>query len=137
MNLKNLVNIILQWISINTDYDISKFNTPINIIEPEKIQHMVCGGKCPVVAFFSEQDGIFLSFENFNDICNQSILLHEMIHSFQVNLKMENAFKEKEAYDLQNKFLEDLSLKNDMINLLNVKLCRSKQFKNDFSGVKK
>ena len=32
---------------------------------------------------------------DFNDICNQSILLHEMIHSFQ-NDSVEIAFKEKE-----------------------------------------
>ena len=40
---------------------------------------------------------------------------------------MEYAFKEKEAYELQNKFLEDLSIKNDMISVLNVKKCRSIQ----------
>ena len=31
---------------------------------------------------------------------------------------MENVFKEKEAYELQNKF-KDLSIKNDMIGVLN------------------
>ena len=127
MTLKNLVNILLHWISINTNYDTSKFNVPINIVEPERIQEMVCGGKCPVIAFFSENEGIFLSLKNFEDLCHQSILLHEMIHYFQSDSKMENAFKEKEAYELQNKFLEDLSLKNDMISVLNVKKCRSNQ----------
>ena len=42
-------------------------------------------------------------------------------------VKIENAFKEKEAYELQNKFLEELSIKNDMIDILNIKKCRSKQ----------
>ena len=88
---------------------------------------MVCAGKCPVIAFFSEKDGIFISFSNLENLCNQSILLHEMIHSFQVDLDMETAFKEKEAYELQNKFLEDLSIKNDINEILNVKKCRSKQ----------
>ena len=50
-----------------------------------------------------------------------------MIHYFQSDSEMENVFKEKEAYELQNKFLEDLSIKNDMISVLNVKKCRSKQ----------
>ena len=88
---------------------------------------MVCGGKCPVVAFFSKDLGIFLSTKKLDDLCYQSILLHEMIHYFQSDSKMENVFKEKEAYELQNKFLEDLSIKNDMISVLNVKKCRSKQ----------
>ena len=43
------------------------------------------------------------------------------------NVDDTNAFKEKEAYELQNKFLEDLSIKNDMISVLNLKKCRSKQ----------
>ena len=30
---------------------------------------------------------------------------------YKLNLKLEDAFKEKEAYELQNKFLEELSLK--------------------------
>ena len=127
MTLKNLVNILLHWISINTNYDTKQFNVQINIVEPEIIQEMVCGGKCPVVAFFSKDLGIFLSTKKFDDLCHQSILLHEMIHYFQSDSEMENVFKEKEAYELQNKFLEDLSIKNDMINVLNVKKCRSKQ----------
>ena len=47
---------------------------------------------------------------------------------FQSDLTMENAFKEKEAYELQNKFLEELSIKNDMIDVLNIKKCRSNQY---------
>ena len=127
MTLSNLINILLQWISINTNYDTSKFDFPINVVEPKVIQEMVCGGKCPVIAFFSDERGIFISNSDYNDPCNQSILLHEIIHSFQSDLKIENAFKEKEAYELQNKFLEELSIKNDMIDILNIKKCRSKQ----------
>ena len=127
MTLSNLIYILLQWISINTNYDISKFDFPINVVEPKVIQDMVCGGKCPEIAFFSDEHGIFISNSDYNDPCNQSILLHEIIHSFQSDLKIENAFKEKEAYELQNKFLEELSIKNDMIDILNIKKCRSKQ----------
>ncbi len=128
MKLSNLINILLQWISINTNYDTSKFDFPINVVEPKIIQEMVCGGKCPVIAFFSEEYGIFISNSDYEDLCNQSILLHEIIHYFQSDLTMENAFKEKEAYELQNKFLEELSIKNDMIDVLNIKKCRSNQY---------
>ena len=64
---------LLVWISINTNYDTSKFDFPVNIVKPKVIQEMACGGKCPVVAFFSKKEGIFISKMNFNDICNQSI----------------------------------------------------------------
>ncbi len=127
MTLKNLINILLQWISINTNYDVSKFDFPVNIVEEREIQEIACGGKCPVIAFFSEKDGILISSMNLNNLCSQSILLHEIIHSFQYNLNIENAYKEMEAYQLQNKFLEELSIKNDMIDILNIKKCRSNQ----------
>ena len=127
MILKELIQILLQWISINTNYDTSKFDFPVNIVEAKEIQKMVCGGKCPVIAFFSEKEGIFISKMDLDNYCNQSILLHELVHSFQINIIMEDAFREKEAYELQNKFLEEISLKNDIINPLNVKKCRSIQ----------
>ena len=38
MTLQKLINILLQWISINTNYDTSKFDLPVNIVEPQKIQ---------------------------------------------------------------------------------------------------
>ena len=40
--------------------------------------------------------------------------------------------KKKKAYELQNKFLEELSLKNDMIKIWNVNKCRSSQSKKLF-----
>lgn len=128
---KKLITFLLQWISLNTDYDASKFDFRLKIIESSELQQIVCGGKCPVLGFFSKEYGILLVEMNFENICNQSILLHEMIHSFQER-SLENVFKEKEAYYLQNKFLEEFSLKNDMIEILNVKKCRSNQIKDLF-----
>ena len=128
---KKLITFLLQWISLNTDYDASKFDFRLKIVESNELQQIVCGGKCPVLGFFSKEYGILLVEMNFENICNQSILLHEMIHSFQER-SLENVFKEKEAYYLQNKFLEEFSLKNDMIEILNVKKCRSNQIKGFF-----
>ena len=128
---KKLITFLLQWISLNTDYDASKFDFRLKIIESSELQQIVCGGKCPVLGFFSKEYGILLVEMNFENICNQSILLHEMIHSFQER-SLENVFKEKEAYYLQNKFLEEFSLKNDIIETLNVKKCRSNQIKDLF-----
>lgn len=63
------------------------------------------------------------------DPCNQSILLHEMIHSFQSKYKpeMENVFREKEAYEYQNQFLDIISEENGLYEKLNVRKCRSNQ----------
>ena len=125
--LTNIVSFLLEWITLNTHYDASIFNFEVIELSKNELQALACGGKCPVIAFFSDEHGIFISNSDYNGPCNQSILLHEIIHSFQSDLKIENAFKEKEAYELQNKFLEELSIKNDMIDILNIKKCRSKQ----------
>ena len=52
-----------------------------------------------------------------------------MIHVFQYQSgnEMQNVFREKEAYEIQNKFLINESLKNDFIKQLNLKKCRSMQ----------
>ena len=125
--LTNIISFLLEWITLNTHYDASIFNFEVIELSKSELQALACGGKCPVIAFFSDEHGIFISNSDYDDPCNQSILLHEIIHSFQSDLKIENAFKEKEAYELQNKFLEELSIKNDMIDILNIKKCRSKQ----------
>ncbi len=132
---KKLIIFLLQWISINTDYDVSKFDFRVKVMESSALQKIVCGGKCPILGFFSDEFGILLTEMNFDNLCNQSILLHEMIHSLQDD-DIEVIFKEKEAYYLQNKFLEEFSLKNDIIEILNVKKCRSNQVKNHLSGVR-
>ena len=52
-----------------------------------------------------------------------------MIHVFQhqSGSEMQNVFRENEAYQIQNKFLIDESLKADAIDQLNLKKCRSLQ----------
>ena len=65
-------------------------------------------------------------------ICNllhQSILLHEIIHALQhlSDSNLLDAFKEKEAYQIQNKFLMKISIQEELIDPLNLKKCRSLQ----------
>ena len=52
-----------------------------------------------------------------------------MIHSFQSKYKpeMENVFREKEAYEYQNQFLDIISEENGLYEKLNVRKCRSNQ----------
>ena len=73
--------------------------------------------------------GILISKLDYEDICNQSILLHEIIHALQhlSDSDLLDAFKEKEAYQIQNKFLMEISIKEELIDPLNLKKCRSLQ----------
>tara|TARA_X000000950_G_scaffold5850_1_gene6238 strand:+ start:1550 stop:1954 length:405 start_codon:yes stop_codon:yes gene_type:complete len=130
MTLSNLIFVLLIWISNNTDYQISKFDYSVNVIDKKIIQEKVCNGKCPIIAYFDPNHGVFIAKGNLEEPCYQSILLHEMIHAFQftLNKNIANAFKEMEAYSLQNLYLNQISEKKNLLRTLNLKSCRSKQY---------
>ena len=127
--LDNILIALLEWITVNTHYDASIFNFEVIELSKIELQTLACGGKCPVIAFFKPELGILISKLNFEDLCNQSILLHEIIHALQYLSKsnLVDAFKEKEAYEIQNKFLMEISIKQELIDPLNLKKCRSLQ----------
>ena len=126
---EDILNFILDWISNNTIYDGSLFNFKVLLLSSEEIQIRACGGKCPIIGFFAAGIGVLITKLDFDKPCTMSIILHEIIHALQylTESQLQDVFKEKEAYDLQNKFLLDLSEKEDLIDLLNVKKCRSFQ----------
>ena len=128
MLTNSLLQFILDWISTHTHYDSSVFNFKIIQLSKQEIQMMACKGKCPIIAFFKPEVGVLISKMDFDNLCNQSVLLHEIIHALQYlnNIELQNIFKEKEAYDIQNKFLLDIS-KQELIDYMNVKKCRSLQ----------
>ena len=127
--LTKIIPFLLEWITVNTHYDASIFNFEVIELSESELQILACGGKCPVIAFFKPEMGILISSLDFEDICNQSILLHEIIHALQhlSDSNLVDAFKEKEAYQIQNKFLIEISIKEELIDPLNLKKCRSLQ----------
>ena len=127
--LTNIISFLLEWITINTHYDASIFNFEVIELSESELQILACGGKCPVIAFFKPEMGILISKLDYEDICNQSILLHEIIHALQhlSDSNLLDAFKEKEAYQIQNKFLMKISIQEELIDPLNLKKCRSIQ----------
>ena len=131
MTIKELTEILLFWISINTNYDTSKFDYKINEVSKDQLQNIACKGRCPILAIFLPDKGIYYAKTDLKNACSQSVILHEMIHGFQeiFDRRKEDIFREQEAYELQNKFLKDYSNKNELIYDLSVKKCRSLQTK--------
>lgn len=119
---------LLNWISVNTHYDTKNFNTKILEVSKKEIQRMACNGKCPIVAFYKKNESIYITKMDFEEnFCNQSILIHEIIHVLQKDKKMQNVFKEKEAYTIQEKFLYQRSVENNLLKNLNIRICRKEQ----------
>lgn len=126
---QELINFILEWITLQTQYDSKLFDYNIIQLTSEEIQKKACGGKCPIVAFFDFNEGVLITRLDFDNLCNQSILLHEIIHALQHlhDSELSFPFKEKEAYEIQNKFLFQISEKQELNEILNIKKCRSLQ----------
>ena len=127
--LTNIISFLLELITLNTHCDASIFNFEVIELSKSELQALACGGKCPVIAFFKPEVGILISELDFENRCNQSILLHEIIHALQYlnESNLEGAFREKEAYEIQNKFLMEISIKEELVDPLNLKKCRSLQ----------
>ena len=129
MVISSLISSLILWINANTDFNTKNFKIKVTELSSQKIQKLACGGKCPIVSFFNPKKGIFITKMDYeNNYCNQSILLHELIHALQnfENSKKENIFREKEAYEIQNRFLKEKSI-NQNFKFLNVKICRRLQ----------
>ena len=67
MTLSNLIFILLVWVSNNTDYQISKFDYSVNVIDKKIIQEKVCNGKCPIIAYFDANQGVLIAKGNLED----------------------------------------------------------------------
>ena len=124
-----IIKYLLNWINNNTHFNGLLFDFDIIQLKAEKIQMIACKGKCPILGFFLPNEGIYISELDFNHLCNRSILVHEMIHALQYinGENLQDVFKEKEAYQIQNKFLIEESSKSESLQLLNLKKCRSIQ----------
>ena len=124
-----IIKYLVDWINNNTHFNGLLFDFDVIQLKAEEIQTMACRGKCPILGFFLPEKGIYISDLDFNHLCNRSVLLHEMIHALQyVNEEnLQDAFREKEAYQIQNKFLIEESLKGESFQQLNLKKCRSIQ----------
>ena len=124
-----IIKYLIDWINNNTHFDGLLFNSEIFQSKADELQMIACKGKCPILGFFLPDKGIFITELDFNHLCNKSVLLHEMIHSLQYinGENLQDAFKEKEAYQIQNKFLIEESSKSESLQQLNLKKCRSIQ----------
>jgi len=71
----------------------------------------VCGGKCSILSIFDGMNGVLISKLDFNNLFGKSILLNELIHGLQYisDSDLSPVFRENEAYEIQNKFLHELS----------------------------
>ncbi|MFL2678863.1 MAG: hypothetical protein ACJ0GH_00595 [Alphaproteobacteria bacterium] len=76
MLLNDVVEFILDLITLNTVYDASIYNLPITKLSINELQKKECRGKCPTLAIFDSMNVVLISKLDFNNLSGNSMLLH-------------------------------------------------------------
>ena len=75
MLLNDVVEFILDLITLNTVYDASIYNLPITKLSIDELQKKECRVKCPTLAIFDSTNVVIISKLDFNNPSGNSILL--------------------------------------------------------------
>ncbi|MBC6444974.1 MAG: hypothetical protein GDA50_06000 [Alphaproteobacteria bacterium GM202ARS2] len=83
--VKMVMMTLMVWISHHSGYEVPTHMPRVFFIDQKQISEELCGGPCPVRAFYRRGEGIFLEkgFSREMGLCEVSILLHELVHVMQ------------------------------------------------------
>ena len=84
---KALVSFITTWILSNTEFSEKVSPPEFFSLSQNEMSDKACysSDNCKVKAYYVKNEGIFFrdNLDPENNICDQSIILHEMIHHYQ------------------------------------------------------
>ncbi len=136
MAIHELVAQMLLWITVNTPYTMPETPPEVTVLPREQIQEIICKNPCPVLAAYMPDRGILLSdqLDLQGNICDRSILLHELVHFFQHRAqgimpsdRNSWALREHEAYGYQNRFLDQQAAIAPEPSPRDVRQCRNQR----------
>ncbi|PDH55940.1 MAG: hypothetical protein CNE97_02530 [alpha proteobacterium MED-G10] len=132
---EKLLVFLTSWIIENTEFS-KKIDAPqFFALSQTEMSQKACfsSDNCKVKAYYVKSDGIYFinDMEPEKNICDQSIILHEMVHHYQKNSKRSFdldertlwTLQERQAIYYQNLFLISQKRKNDNKGPENVIQC--------------
>ena len=117
--LRETVAALVMWLATHTPFAVLETPPQITFIEQAALAERVCGRPCDIIAWtpYDPPGLVYLSadMDPVTDICDQSILLHEIVHLLQqrdgrfVDLDETTSKhrREMEALLIQNNFLRE------------------------------
>ncbi len=132
---KTLLAILSAWIIENTEFDKKIVHPEIFFINKSEMSEKACFSSklCKVKAYYVKNRGIFLidSLKPEENICDRSIILHELVHHYQKNSNKSFdldertlwTLQERQAIFYQNLFLIQSKIKNDNKGPENILQC--------------
>lgn len=121
--INEVILALILWISTNTDYPKTENNIKVEFIEQKVLERKVCTKSCEILAYtpHDESRKVYLvkSLDPRENVCHQGILLHEIIHVIQEEVKFATEFdlktkkhlREMDALVNQNIFLSQFGKK--------------------------
>lgn len=132
---KALLVFISSWIIENTEFEKKIDDPDIFFVTKNQMADKACfsSKKCKVKAYYVQNQGIYLidTLNPEEDVCDKSIVLHEMVHHYQKNSGKEFeldqhtlwTLQERQAIFYQNLFLIQAKTKNDNKGPENILQC--------------
>ena len=107
MITEKLLIFLSSWIIENTEFE-KKINNPnFYILTKHEMSEKACFSEknCRVKAYYVKDSGIFYidELDPVDDICDQSIILHELIHHYQKNRDFKIDLDEQTMWTLQER----------------------------------
>ena len=107
MITKTLITILTAWIISNTEFSIELDPPPFFKLTKKEMSDNACysSENCRVKAYYVKNEGIFYR-DNLlpdNNICDLSIILHEMVHHYQKNSNRTFDLDERTLWTLQER----------------------------------
>ena len=107
MTIDKLLVFLTAWILENTEFDKKVDNPEFYILNKQEMSDKACFSEenCRVKAYYIKDSGIYYinELDPLNDICDQSIILHELIHHYQKNRNKKMDLDEQTLWTLQER----------------------------------
>ncbi len=101
-------------------------NPRVTMLEPQKLQERVCGGKCRVLAWYAPEGTIYLDnrLDLKRNVMARGVLVHELVHHIQrlrTGRKARDCTewrdREHKAYTIQAFWLRDQGIRSTALML--------------------
>ncbi|MDC3091030.1 hypothetical protein OA848_01430 [Rickettsiales bacterium] len=97
--LNEVILALILWITSNTEYIKPEKEISVEFIQQEELSKIACGKPCEIMAYTpkSEKYKIYLinTMDPQNNVCDQGILMHEIIHVLQEQNDFANDYDEQ------------------------------------------
>ena len=104
---KTIITLLTSWIINETEFNMKIDPPNFFVLNKEEMSDKACfsSKKCRVKAYYVQSEGIYYidSLKPNTNICDRSIILHELVHHYQKNQKKSFDLDDQTLWTLQER----------------------------------